>query len=87
MFKFLDNVCNSYATNTSQHSNVSKILFFASAMLYFTGIFALRITINFEARLLSDVAVGLSFSSNNPLNFHSKILSLQVGVVKGLKNG
>ena len=56
-------------------------------MLYFTGIFALRITINFEARLLSDVAVGLSFSSNNPLNFHSKILSLQVGVVKGLKNG
>ena len=56
-------------------------------MLYFIGIFALRITINFGARLLSDVAVGLTFSSNNPLNFHSKFLSLPVGVVKDLKNG
>ena len=71
------------------YSSMSRSCFicFKQFPLNSTAIFALRIKVNLRARLLSDVTGGLMLSSDNPLDFHAKILSLPVGAVKDLRRG
>ena len=60
---------------------------FKHLILNSTAIFVLWIKVGFESRLSSDIAGVLMLSSDNTLDFHAKILSQPVSVVKDLKSG
>lgn len=43
--------------------------------------------VNVGAKLSSVVSSGFMHSFDNPSNFYAKVLSMQVGVLKDLKDG
>ena len=70
------------------HISMSKssFLLFQTAPFIFCCYFCIINKTEFQSKLLSNAVGGLMFSSTNPLDLHTKILSLLIGVVKDLKS-
>ena len=89
LFKFLDHVSDSLTIHKSTIILCLKVVIICLKQMpsNFNAIFILWIKVNFEARLLSDVAGGLMLSSDNSFDFHAKIPLLPVVIVKNVKSG
>ena len=53
----------------------------------FSAIFVLSLSVRFGARILPGVLGSLKLYSDNPLDFHARIPSLLIRIVKKLKSG